>query len=110
MKTSGKGNFKAEWSADIPEDGTYEIFAMHPKATMYPPKALYYTVSGEGKEAEEILLDYKNGEWTSLGYFDLKRGKSFVVLDDRAPIEKEENLVIGKNKISADAVKWVKVN
>ena len=110
MKTSGKGNFKAEWSADIPEDGTYEIFAMHPKATRYPPKTLYYTVSGEGKEAEEILLDYKNGEWTSLGYFDLKRGKSFVVLDDRAPIEKEENLVIGKNKIIADAVKWVKVN
>lgn len=47
-----------------------------------------------------------------MGEFELKRGKSFVILDDRAPVEKEEE----KDKrhtplksIVADAVKWVKI-
>ena len=110
VKTNGSGNFKAEWSADIPGNGTYEILVMHPSVEVYlSPKALYYMVKGEGKEAEEILLDYKEGEWVSLGQFDLKRGKSTVVLDDRAPTEKEEEKTFFRKRIIADAVKWVKV-
>ncbi|WP_059026394.1 ABC transporter permease [Gabonibacter massiliensis] len=111
LKRAGNGSCKAEWSADIPEDGIYEILAMHPEAWS-PQKAQYYTVKGEGLKSEEILLPWEKGRWASLGEFELKRGKSFVILDDRAPVKKEEE----KDKrhtplksIVADAVKWVKI-
>jgi len=113
MKTRGTGNFKAEWTTEIPEEGNYEIFVMHPEMLSLPPKKQYYTVRGEDKEDEEILSDYVGGTWHSLGIFPLKRGKASVILDDRAPnkekTEQEKRSAFGETRIIADAVKWVRV-
>ncbi|WP_294142371.1 hypothetical protein [uncultured Sanguibacteroides sp.] len=131
-KKSGTGKFKAEWIADIPEAGKYEIFIYRPRivvacdgeffATDHPGMKNYYTVyTSEGKE--EIILENQEGAspwigvtstlpaeeaWVSLGTFTLSKGESRVVLDDRgAPIQdkvfKHFQLVV------ADAVKWVKI-
>ena len=110
QKKDGSGSSQAEWAADIPGDGVYEIFVMCTDILWGIPKAQYYTVRGEGLEAKEILLPWEKGKWASLGQFKLKRGKSFVVLDDRAPGEEKDAppLLSGK-RIVADAVKWVKV-
>ena len=112
-KRDGSGSCKAEWSTDIQEDGIYEIFVIHPPTLGRIPGAQYYTVRGEGQKAEEILLPWEREKWVSLGQFKLKRGKSYVVLDDRTSIGKEDE----KDKryssygkiIVADAVKWVKI-
>ena len=111
-KRDGNGSCKAEWSTDIQEDGIYEIFVMHPRTLGRIPGTQHYTVRGEGQESEEILLPWEEGEWVPLGRFELKRGKSFVTLDDRVSIKQEEK----EHKyysssgaiIVADAVKWVK--
>jgi len=105
VKMDGEGKFKAEWSAEIPEDGKYEIFVFVPRSYVFGRLEQYYTVSGNGVEAEEILMPLELDDWTSLGQFDLKKGKSLVVLDDRVPSDKKDK----KKYIVADAVKWVKV-
>ncbi|WP_018337343.1 ABC transporter permease [Butyricimonas synergistica] len=113
QKRAENGSSQAEWSADIPEDGIYEIFVMCPDIVFYIPEVQYYTVSGEGLEAKEIMLPWEKGEWASLGQFELKQGKSFVVLNDRSPKEEEKEKdkphFPSQTMTVADAVKWVKV-
>lgn len=120
-KRAGTGNFKAEWVADLPEAGRYEIFAYRPHielfdgengtcVTDYPGMKNYYTVyTPEG--SEELILGVERGDplWVSLGTFSLPEGKSRVVLDDRGvtPIEGEYGAKYVQ-LVVADAVKWVK--
>ena len=114
LKKAENGASQAEWSADIPEDGIYEIFVMCPDIMFYIPEVQYYTVSGEELEAKEIVLPWEKGEWASLGQFELKQGKSFVVLNDRSPKEEEKEKdkphFPSQTMTVADAVKWVKVD
>ena len=53
------------------------------------------------------------GNQASLGQFELKQGKSFVVLNDRSPKEEEKEKdkphFPSQTMTVADAVKWVKV-
>jgi len=112
-KGENKGEYKAEWSADILQEGTYEIFVKAAVGMwhMFHAKGQYYTVSGQGVEETEILVPLLE-EWNSLGKFRLQPGKSFVVLDDRIPEEekpKKGEFVYASKQIIADAVKWVRV-
>ena len=119
-KEAGTGKFKAEWVANLPTAGKYEIFIYRPHFYIgeymsdYPGMKNYYTVyTPEGKE--EIILDVEKDDptWVSLGTFTLPAGESRVILDDRGvpPIEEEGHGGYSRKWIQlvvADAVKWVK--
>ncbi|WP_065219100.1 MULTISPECIES: golvesin C-terminal-like domain-containing protein [Butyricimonas] len=123
VKEFGSGKFKAEWMANLPEAGKYEIFVNRPHIlltsnggvclTDYPGMKNYYTVyTPEGKE--EVVLEVEKGDptWVSLGTFTLSAGESRVVLDDRGVTIEEESYGRSMKYIQlvvADAVKWVKV-
>ena len=124
IKEAGTGKFKAEWIANIPEAGKYEIFVNRPHTeifkteiytTDYPGMKNYYTVdTPEGEE--EVILEVQKGDprWISLGTFSLPAGKSRVVLDDRGapPIESQSHGKYSSKYVQlvvADAVKWVKI-
>lgn len=126
IKIAGNGSCKAEWVADLPEAGVYEIFVYQSHVSMgvwetnyesnYPGMKNYYTVyTPEG--SEEVVIERTGDdtdEWILLGKFELPAGKSRIVLDDRGipPFEVTEKW--GNDKytqvVVADAVKWVKVN
>ncbi|WP_294140450.1 hypothetical protein [uncultured Sanguibacteroides sp.] len=132
VKEAGTGMLKAEWTADLPEAGKYEIFIYRPHlviygakqfTTDYPGMKNYYTVyTPEGKK--EIILEVPEGDswtfsssflpeeetWVSLGTFTLPAGESRVVQDDRgvAPIPVEKFRSTFVQLVVADAVKWVK--
>ena len=114
MKTGGSGSFKAEWTAEIPKEGVYEVWVWIPKVPMSNVQA--YTVSGERLADQNVEPSLRENDRNSLGQFDLKRGKSHVVLSDRVPQGKKGEQPVaqrgmrrGKPRIVADAVKWVKV-
>lgn len=133
IKIAGNGSCKAEWIADLPEAGVYEIFVYQSRVSgraweySYESNYLgmknYYTVYTP-KGGEEVVVERTGDDtddWISLGSFTLPAGKSRVVLDDRGvpPVDKVKT---GKIEIStskddkytqlvvADAVKWVKVS
>lgn len=121
IKKAGTGKFKAEWVANLPEGGRYEIFIYRPHLLRctheneefladYPGMRNYYTVhTPEGEK--EVVLEVEEGDpaWVSLGVFSLSAGVSRVVLDDRgAPPITAKNGVTYVQLVVADAVKWVK--
>ena len=114
-KKAGTGKFKAEWVANLPEAGKYEIFIYRPqfRDNNYPGMKNYYTVYTPEKK-EEVVLEIEKGDpvWVSLGNFTLPAGESRVVLDDRG-VSIEGKSYGGEIKhdqlIVADAVKWVKI-
>ncbi|WP_294140452.1 hypothetical protein [uncultured Sanguibacteroides sp.] len=132
VKEVGTGQFKAEWTANLPEAGKYEIFIYRPHivtygskvyATDYPGMKSYYTVyTPKGKE--EIIFEVPEGDftlspeflteeeaWVSLGKFTLPAGESRIVLDDRGvnhPMTSERYRRYSFIQlVTADAVKWV---
>lgn len=133
IKKAGTGKCKAEWVANLPEPGKYEIFIHRPHivtygedlgTTDYPGMKNYYTVyTLEGER--EIVLEVPENDgmpvyeyslsaeeaWVSLGTFTLSAGESRVVLDDRgvAPITDEKFRSTYHQLVVADAVKWVKI-
>jgi len=133
IKKIGTGKCKAEWVANLPESGKYEIFIHRPHIVMfggdggitdYPGMKNYYTVyTPEGEK--EIVLEVSENDripvleyslsteeaWVSLGTFTLPAGESRVVLDDRgvAPIIDEKFQSTYHQLVVADAVKWVKI-
>ena len=133
IKKAGTGKCKAEWMANLPEPGKYEIFIYRPHiikyagdavTTDYPGMKNYYTVyTPEGEK--EIVLEIPENDgglvyeyslspeeaWVSLGSFTLPAGESRVVLDDRgvAPITDEKFRSTYHQLVVADAVKWVKI-
>lgn len=131
IKIAGNGSCKAEWIANLPEAGKYEIFIYqscisggdwnYDYDSNYPGMKNYYTVyTPEGNKEVVVERTGNDIKWISLGRFDLPAGKSRVVLDDRGvpPVEKgktgEIKISTGKDDkytqlVVADAVKWVKV-
>lgn len=121
IKKAGTGKFKAEWVANLPEAGRYQIFIHRPHLLShtrenetfladYPGMRNYYTVhTPEGEK--EVVLEVEEGDpaWVSLGVFSLPAGVSRVVLDDRgAPPITAKNGATYVQLVVADAVKWVK--
>lgn len=59
------------WNADIPTDGTYEVFVRYPKAAQATDAT--YTVEHEGGQTDKkVDQTQQAGEWVSLGTFDYK--------------------------------------
>ncbi|WP_065220096.1 MULTISPECIES: carbohydrate-binding protein [Butyricimonas] len=125
IKIAGNGSCKAEWIANLPGAGVYEILFYQSRISggawgysyesNYPGMKNYYTVytpKGSQKVVVERTGD-DTDEWISLGRFNLPAGESRVVLDDRGIPPFEEIKEWGKDKyaqlVVADAVKWVKV-
>lgn len=127
-KAVGTGKYKAEWIAEIPEDGTYEIYFYNTEffkmgcvlQARIKGGVIYYTVYDreEGTTIQVEPAEEAIG-WVSLGRYDFKKGKSRVVLDDRGTISEEKDkeetangikimIMSNKQAIVADAVKWVK--
>lgn len=121
VKKAGTGRYKAEWVADIPETGKYEIFVYRTYSGSTPSDGKecpelknYYTVyTPEGEE--EVVLKFEKDDtgWISLGMFTLPVGECRVVLDDRGASflmrKGYGNSMEYVPCIVADAVKWVKV-
>ncbi|KIO43605.1 hypothetical protein [Sanguibacteroides justesenii] len=130
-KVAGNGSFKAEWIANLPEAGRYEIFvylpdvrdgdALYRYESKYPGMKHHYTVYTPGGSKEVVReVTEEDADWVFLGTFVLPAGESRVVLDDRGvpPFDDDEEYTqavvsIGGDKhaqlVVADAVKWVKV-
>lgn len=127
-KGVGTGKYKAEWTAQIPEEGTYEVFFCNGEffkmgLSLQARKkggVRYYTVYGreKGTEVQVEPAEVPIG-WVSLGKYHFEKGEAKVVLDDRGETIKEgektsvtvnEMVITGmyKQAIVADAVKWVK--
>lgn len=108
-KRKGSGNNAVVWSAEIQQDGYYEISIWNPKQNrMGPPRRhdnkernQTYTIS-YGKEEESMTLNLQQEEpgWISLGNFYLPQGTTTITLTDK---------VSGDYAI-ADAVKFTKTN
>lgn len=121
VKAMGDGSAKAEWTAEIPEDGVYEIFARYAKysgysgiklQTMAAFWKLHYTIECKDEISEVVFdmgdrefLKMKMGDelWFPLGEFKLPAGQAKVTLDDRG--QREDDF---QQMIFADAVKFVK--
>lgn len=123
-KCVGEGKYKAEWTAQIPESGEYEVyfyngdffkmglaFQARKKGT-----SVYYTVCDQSGDHEiRVEPAEESVGWVSLGKYYFGKGEAKVVLDDRgipqaSKIQEEGKPRVMQNKqmIVADAVKWVR--
>ena len=108
-KRKGSGNNAVVWSAEIQQDGYYEISIWNPKQNrMGPPRRhdneernQTYTIS-YGKEEESMSLNLQQEEpgWISLGNFYLPQGTTTITLTDK----------VSGDYVIADAVKFTKTN
>ena len=108
-KRKGSGNNAVVWSAEIQQDGYYEISIWNPKQNrMGPPRRhdneernQTYTIS-YGKEEESMSLNLQQEEpgWISLGNFSLPQGTTTITLTDK----------VSGDYVIADAVKFTKTN
>jgi RHS repeat-associated protein len=57
------------WNADIPADGTYEVFVRYPK-TAQATNATYTVEHDGGQTDKKVDQTQQAGEWVSLGTFD----------------------------------------
>ena len=104
---SGKGEQKVRWKAELPENGTYDIY-------FYTPVYLQFRIPapGEAKYAvedfdfrvyhdegvDEVALDLSKAKsgWTYIGIYSLSQGTAKVELTDKSK----------GRVVYADAVKW----
>jgi len=103
---SGSGDKKAVWTAQIPENGYYEVYAFVYRSRRFGRwrrgtrrmGVYHYLIHHEGG-TDEILLDLDRAEdgWNLLGSFYFSRGPARVELTN----ESNARIVI------ADAIKWV---
>ena len=103
---SGKGEAKAQWIADIPEEGRYEVW--YNKIDIFGRNGVMnYRYAAEfnflvyhDDGVQEVAIDEtgRANRWMSLGVYHFSKGPARVVLTDKTT---------GK-MVFADAVKWVK--
>lgn len=108
-KKKGNGSHAAEWKAEIPQDGYYELSVWNPLSDIFSSRRRNrhqeernqtYTVRyGQEKESITLNLEAEQEGWLSLGSFYLPRGTATVTLTDK---------VSGRYAI-ADAVKFTRI-
>jgi hypothetical protein len=108
---TGDGAVRAVWRAEIPETGTYNIYAYAPAIFAFQRGGgrtqesmisdFHYLVHNDDG-VDEVILDMKNAqnEWALLGTYHLSAGAAEVELTNKS----------GGRVVFADAVKWVKQN
>ncbi|MFY1577486.1 DNRLRE domain-containing protein [Verrucosispora sp. WMMD703] len=99
-RPAGTGTNNFTWQLNVPQDGTYEVFARYPSVPDAATDATY-TVNHDGGDTERTVDQTANGgDWISLGSYSFAEGNSHKVsLSDDA---------IGS--VVADVVKLVRDN
>jgi len=118
FKKPGNGQSRVAWTADIKEDGEYEIYYYDEGFSRMMGRfrrrrdssgqggrqnqdqgQKYFTVNHSGGP-EEVVFNLKEAEagWNLLGTFQLSAGKNRVELTDKN----------SGRYVSADAIKWIK--
>ncbi|MFF3290685.1 DNRLRE domain-containing protein [Streptomyces sp. NPDC003023] len=97
---AGTGTSQFVWQLNIPQNGTYEVFVRHPKATGAASNATF-KVDHDGGSATKVVDQSQNpGTWISLGsYSFVEDGPQKVSVTDQA-----------NGTVLADAVKLVRSN
>ena len=114
-KQKGTGQAAATWTANLPEEGHYEIFIWNARNELVlgavtigadgtpieaPKREQHYIVRyGEEKETIIIEVDTEPNDWVSLGQFYLPAGEITITLTDET----------AGNYVIADAVKFVRI-
>lgn len=111
-KRAGAGKCKVEWSAELPEEGEYEVFFYHvrPDHLSYDPvQEFHYTVF-DGQMEREVIIPVAGDEvgWISLGVFEFSGKDAKVTLSDKDR-KNGDNKYERPQELVADAMKWVKL-
>ncbi|MGW2052817.1 golvesin C-terminal-like domain-containing protein [Streptomyces sp. NPDC001840] len=97
---AGTGTASFTWQLNIPQDGTYEVFARHPRMTGAASDAKFKVDHDGGSATKTVDQTQRPGEWISLGsYSFVEDGPQKVTLTDAA-----------NGTVLADTVKLVRSN
>ncbi|MEV4481857.1 DNRLRE domain-containing protein [Micromonospora coxensis] len=99
-RPAGTGTNSFTWQLNVPQNGTYEVFARYPQVSGAATDAKYTVKHGGGNTTRTVNQTTSTGTWVSLGSYSLTEGNSHTVsLSDQAT-----------GTVVADAVKVVRDN
>ncbi|MEU4480232.1 DNRLRE domain-containing protein [Micromonospora sp. NPDC023966] len=99
-RPAGTGSNTFTWQLNVPQSGTYEVFARYPQVTGAAIDAKYTVSHGGGSTPKTVNQSTNTGTWVSLGSYSFTEGNSHKVsLSDQAT-----------GTVVADAVKLVRDN
>ncbi|MEV0427822.1 DNRLRE domain-containing protein [Micromonospora sp. NPDC050495] len=99
-RSAGTGANTFTWQLNVPQSGTYEVFARYPQVTGAATDAKYTVSHGGGNATKTLNQTTNTGTWVSLGSFSFTEGNTHkVALSDQAT-----------GTVVADAVKLVRDN
>ncbi|MBQ0901308.1 DNRLRE domain-containing protein [Micromonospora sp. U21] len=99
-RAAGTGANTFTWQLNVPQSGTYEVFARYPTVTGAATDAKYTVNHGGGNTPKTVNQNTGAGTWVSLGSYSFNEGNSQKVsLSDQAT-----------GTVVADAVKLVRDN
>ena len=119
VKLAGQGNSPVEWEVQLPEEGEYELFIYNNKKAVNQialpsifiqgkeeekkdPIQTYQFTHADGKEEVELKMNDLEDGWISLGKYRFNSGTAKIRLEDKG--------VDPRQKLLADAVKWIKID
>lgn len=119
VKLAGQGNSPVEWEVQLPEEGEYELFIYNNKKAVNQialpsifiqgkeeekknPIQTYQFTHADGEEKVELKLRELDNGWISIGKYRFNSGTAKIRLEDKG--------VDPRQKLLADAVKWVKID
>ncbi|MEV1143676.1 DNRLRE domain-containing protein [Micromonospora sp. NPDC049799] len=99
-RPAGTGTNAFTWQLNVPQAGTYEVFARYPQVSGAATDAKYTVKHGGGNTVRTVNQTTGTGTWVSLGSYSFTEGNSHAVsLSDQAT-----------GTVVADAVKVVRNN
>ncbi|MEW5804457.1 MAG: choice-of-anchor X domain-containing protein [bacterium] len=96
---AGSGACSVTWTTDIPEQGSYHVYARWTASSNRATNAPYTIFHGGGSDVVTVNQRSSGGQWVLLGTYTFPVGTYSVVLSDQA-----------NGYVIADAVWWEKVN
>ncbi len=100
IKRRGDGKQLAVWSADLPQDGAYEVFFYTERAS----RGLYSITVETGSSSQEVELDLASAKsgWNSLGKYPFQKD-----VQARVTLSDDVRDAWRYARVCADAVRWV---
>ncbi|MFU8874456.1 DNRLRE domain-containing protein [Micromonospora sp. SL4-19] len=99
-RPAGTGTNTFTWQLNVPQAGTYEVFARYPQVTGAATDAKYTVNHGGGTTVKTVNQTTNTGTWVSLGSFTFTEGNTHKLsLSDQAT-----------GTVVADAIKIVRDN
>lgn len=100
-KASGPaGPGTATFTAELPEDGVYDVYEWHPAGSNRAQNAPHIITHMGGSDTVNVDQRNNGGKWNKLGSFQFREGLQSVVIDN--------SFTLG-DLVMADAVKWTYV-